>query len=47
MLRKGSGGYLYRAKVGREAVVREESSSFFLSRVFDGARRGGGGAFFE
>jgi BlaI family penicillinase repressor len=27
--------YLYRAKVGREAVVRQESRSF-LSRVFDG-----------
>ncbi len=32
---EGGGGYLYRAKVGREAVVREESKSF-LSRVFDG-----------
>ena len=29
------GGYWYRAKVAREAVVREESKSF-LSRVFDG-----------
>jgi len=29
------GGYLYRAKVPRDAVVREESRSF-LSRVFDG-----------
>jgi BlaI family penicillinase repressor len=27
--------YLYKAKVGRDAVVREESRSF-LSRVFDG-----------
>ncbi|HUO09659.1 MAG TPA: BlaI/MecI/CopY family transcriptional regulator [Phycisphaerae bacterium] len=29
------GAYLYRAKVPRDAVVREESRSF-LSRVFDG-----------
>ena len=27
--------YLYKAKIGRDAVVREESRSF-LSRVFDG-----------
>ena len=31
----GSGAYLYRAKIAREAVVREESRSF-LTRVFDG-----------
>ncbi|MGN6367924.1 MAG: BlaI/MecI/CopY family transcriptional regulator [Phycisphaerae bacterium] len=31
----GGGAYQYRAKVGKEAVVREESRSF-LSRVFDG-----------
>jgi BlaI family penicillinase repressor len=29
------GGYLYRAKVARDAAVRAESKSF-LSRVFDG-----------
>lgn len=33
--RPEGGGYLYRAKVDRDAVVREESKSF-LSRVFDG-----------
>jgi BlaI family transcriptional regulator, penicillinase repressor len=31
----GGGGYLYRAKVVRDAAVRAESKSF-LSRVFDG-----------
>ena len=31
----GAGAYSYRAKVPRDAVVREESRSF-LSRVFDG-----------
>lgn len=32
---EGSAGYLYRAKVSRDAVIRAESKSF-LSRVFDG-----------
>jgi BlaI family penicillinase repressor len=31
----GSSGYLYKAKVSRDAVIREESRTF-LSRVFDG-----------
>jgi BlaI family transcriptional regulator, penicillinase repressor len=31
----GGGAYQYRARVGKEEVVREESRSF-LSRVFDG-----------
>ena len=30
-----SGGYLYKAKVSRDAVIRAESRTF-LSRVFDG-----------